>query len=75
MDVADGDHLRRKRLKVSAVLAAALPVIYLVSLPILGNDWGTDAVVAFGLWFGVLIAAVCYFMAGISTPKSPATTH
>jgi hypothetical protein len=75
MDVTDHDHLRRKRLKVSAILAASLPVIYLVSLPILGDDWGTDAVVAFSVWFAVLIAAVCYFIAGISTPKSLAATH
>ncbi len=75
MDVTDGDRLRRKRLKASAMLAASLPVIYLVSLPILGDDWGTDAKVAFSLWVAVLIAAVCYFVAGISTPKSPAATH
>jgi hypothetical protein len=75
MDDADGDGLRRKRLKVSAMLAASLPVIYLVSLPILGDHWGTDAKVAFGVWLAVLIAAACYFVAGISTPKSPATTH
>ena len=61
-----------QRLRTAAVLAASLPVIYLVSLPILGDQWGTDAVVAFGLWVGVLIAAVCYAIAGISTPKSRA---
>ena len=72
IDVVDGTRLRRKRLRTAAVLAASLPVIYLVSLPILGDHWGTDAVVAFGLWVGVLIAAVCYFIAGISTPKSRA---
>jgi hypothetical protein len=75
MDVSDCDRLRRKRLKVSAMLAASLPVIYLVGLPLLGDDWGTDAVVAFSVWFAVLIAAACYFIAGISTPKSPAATH
>ncbi len=75
MDVTDGGRLRRKRLKASALLAASLPVIYLVSLPILGDDWGTDAVVAFSVWFAVLITAACYFVAGISTPKSPAGTH
>ena len=74
MDVTDCDRLRRKRLKASAMLAASLPVIYLVSLPLLGDDWGTDAVVAFSVWFAVLIAAACYFVAGISTPKSPAAT-
>lgn len=72
IDVVNGTQLRRKRLRTAAVLAASLPVIYLVSLPILGDDWGTDAVVAFGLWVGVLIAAVCYVIAGISTPKARA---
>ena len=72
IDAVDGTRLRRKRLRTAAVLAASLPVIYLVSLPILGDQWGTDAVVAFGLWVGVLIAAVCYVIAGISTPKSRA---
>jgi hypothetical protein len=72
IDAVDGSRLRRKRLRTASVLAASLPVIYLVSLPILGNHWGTDAVVAFGLWVGVLIAAVCYAIAGISTPKSRA---
>ncbi len=69
IDVVDGTGLRHKRLRTASVLAASLPVIYLVSLPILGNDWGTDAVVAFGLWVGVLIAAVSYAIAGLSTPK------
>ena len=72
IDAVDGTRLRRKRLRTAAVLAASLPVIYLVSLPILGDQWGTDAVVAFGLWVGVLIAAVCYVIAGLSTPKSRA---
>jgi hypothetical protein len=72
IDAVDDTGLRRKRLRTASVLAASLPVIYLVSLPILGNHWGTDAVVAFGLWVGVLIAAVCYAIAGISTPKSRA---
>ena len=75
MDVTDHDHLRRKRLKASAILAASLPVIYLVSLPLLGDDWGPDAVVAFSVWFAVLIAAACYFIAGISTPKSRVATN
>ena len=70
IDAVDGTGLRRKRLRTASVLAASLPVIYLVSLPILGDQWGTDAVVAFGLWVGVLIAAVCYVIAGISTPRS-----
>src|SRR5687768_9095384 len=72
IDAVDDTGLRRKRLRTASVLAASLPVIYLVSLPILGNHWGTDAVVAFGLWVGVLIAAVCYAIAGISTPRSRA---
>lgn len=72
IDAVDGTRLRRKRLRTASVLGASLPIIYLVSLPILGNHWGTDAVVAFGLWVGVLIAAVCYAIAGISTPKSRA---
>ena len=72
IDAVDGTGLRRKRLRTASVLAASLPVIYLVSLPILGNQWGTDAVVAFGLWVGVLIAAVCYAIAGFSTPRSRA---
>jgi hypothetical protein len=72
IDAVDGTRLRRKRLRTAAVLAASLPVIYLVSLPILGDEWGTDAVVAFGLWVAVLIAAVGYVVAGISTPKSRA---
>ena len=74
IDIVDGTRLRRKRLRTAAVLAASLPVIYLVSLPILGDHWGTDAQVAFGLWVGVLIAAVCYFIVGISTPKSSAVS-
>jgi len=71
MDAVDASGLRRKRLRIAAVLAASLPVIYLVSLPILGDEWGTDAIVAFGLWTAVLIAAVSYFVSGIITPKSP----
>lgn len=70
MDAVDASRLRRKRLRIAAVLAVSLPVIYLVSLPILGDDWGTDAKVAFGLWTAVLIAAVSYFVSGITTPKS-----
>jgi hypothetical protein len=70
MDAVDASRLRRKRLRIAAALAVSLPVIYLVSLPILGDEWGTDATVAFGLWTAVLIAAVSYFVAGITTPKS-----
>ncbi len=70
MDVVDGDRLRRKRLRVAAILAGLLPVIYFVSLPILGDSWGADAVVAFAIWTAVLIAAVCYFIAGITTPRA-----
>ncbi|MDA0353143.1 MAG: hypothetical protein O3A10_13150 [Chloroflexi bacterium] len=71
LDAVDASRLRRKRLRIAAILAVSLPVIYLVSLPILGDEWGTDAVVAFGLWTAVLIAAVFYFVSGITTPKSP----
>ena len=71
MDAVDASRLRRKRLRIAAILAGLLPVIYLVSLPILGDEWGTDAIVAFGLWTTVLIAAVSYFVSGITTPKSP----
>ena len=70
MDAVDASRLRHKRLRIAAVLAGSLPVIYLVSLPILGDEWGTDAIVAFGIWTAVLIAAVSYFVAGITTPKS-----
>ena len=70
MDAVDASRLRRKRLRIAGVLAMSLPVIYLVSLPILGDEWGTDAIVAFGLWTAVLIAAVSYFVSGITTPKS-----
>ena len=73
MDPVGGTQLRRKRLRIAAVLAVSLPVIYLVSLPILGDQWGADAVVAFALWVAVLITAVGYFIAGISTPKSVAS--
>jgi hypothetical protein len=75
MDVVDASRFRRKRLRIAAVLAVSLPVIYLVSLPILGDEWGTDAVVAFGLWTAVLIAAVSYFVSGITTPKSRVTSR
>ncbi len=70
MDAVDASRLRHKRLRIATFLAVSLPVIYLVSLPILGDEWGTDAKVAFGLWTAVLIAAVSYFVAGITTPKS-----
>lgn len=70
MDAVDASRLRHKRLRIAAVLAVSLPVIYLVSLPILGDHWGTDAIVAFGLWTAVLIAAVSYFVSGITTPRS-----
>ena len=74
IDGVNGTGLRRKRLRTAAVLGASLPVIYLVSLPLLGDQWGADAGVAFGLWVGVLIAAVCYVIAGLSTPKSRAVS-
>jgi hypothetical protein len=74
MDVSKGNDMRRRRLRIATVLIASLPVIYLVSLPILGDSWGLDATIAFSLWFIVLIVAVCYFIAGISTPRSPVTS-
>jgi hypothetical protein len=70
IDPVNGTRLRHKRLMTAKVLGVLLPVIYLVSLPILGDDWGTDAVVAFGVWFLVLIGAVLYLIAGLNTPKS-----
>ena len=70
VDPVNGTRLRRKRLMTAAVLGVLLPVVYLVSLPILGDDWGTDAQVAFGVWFLVLIGAVVYLIAGLATPKS-----
>jgi hypothetical protein len=75
MDVVDGGLLRRRRLRIAAVLAGSLPVIYLVSLPILGDEWGADAVVAFGLWTAVLIVAVFYLVTGLLTPQAPAPGH
>jgi choline-glycine betaine transporter len=74
MDVRKGNDIRRRRLRIAGVLMASLPVIYLVSLPILGDSWGLDATIAFSLWFIVLIVAVGYFIAGISTPRSPVTS-
>ena len=71
MDVADGGRLRHKRLRIAAVLMVSLPVIYLISLPILGDEWGTDAVVAFGLWTAVLIVAVYFLITGLLTPQAP----
>lgn len=70
IDAVNGTELRRKRLRTAGVLAATLPFIYLVSLPILGDHWGTDALVAFSLWTVVLIVAVAYAIAGFTTPKS-----
>jgi hypothetical protein len=70
IDPVNGTRLRHKRLMTAAVLGVLLPVIYLVSLPILGDDWGTDAVVAFGVWILVMIGAVVYLIAGLATPKS-----
>jgi hypothetical protein len=70
IDPVNGTRLRHKRLMTAKVLGVLLPVIYLVSLPILGDDWGTDAVVAFGVWCVVLIGAVVYLIVGLNTPKS-----
>ena len=74
MDVSNGNNMRRRRLRIATALMASLPVIYLISLPILGESWGLDAIIAFSLWFIVLIVAVCYLIAGISTPRSPVTS-
>ncbi len=59
-----------KEQHTSTVLTAAIVVMACV-----GIAWGTDAKVAFSVCFAVLIAAACCFVAGISTPKSPAATH
>lgn len=75
LDTDGGSDLRRRRLTIATILTALLPVVYLVSLPILGDDWGADATVAFGLWFGVLITAVYFFIAGFNTPRRPAILH
>lgn len=73
MNAVTGSRIRRKRLTTAAVLTVSLPVIYLAAPAILGDDWGIDAVALFGLWVVVLIAAVVYFIAGITTPRTPAT--
>ncbi len=75
LDTHGGTDLRRRRLTIATILTALLPVVYLVSLPILGDDWGADATVAFGLWFAVLITAVYFFIAGFNTPRRPAIAH
>lgn len=73
MNAVTGSRIRRKRLTTAAVLTVFLPVIYVAAPAILGDDWGADAVALFGLWVVVLIAAVVYFIAGITTPRTPAT--
>jgi len=70
MDAVNGTRLRRKRLATAAVLALLLAVMYVVIPYLLGDHWGVDAIVAFSLWFVVLIAAISYFIAGITTPKA-----
>ena len=75
LDTHDGTDLRRRRLKIATILTALLPIVYLVSLPILGDDWGADAIVAFGLWFALLITAVYFFIAGFNTPRRPPIPH
>ena len=74
MDIGNSNNMRRRRLRIATALMASLPAIYLISLPILGESWGLDAIIAFSLWFIVLIVAVCYLIAGISTPRSPITS-
>lgn len=75
LDTHGGTDLRRRRLRIATVLTALLPIVYLVSLPILGDDWGADATVAFGLWFAVLITAVYFFIAGFNTPRRQPIPH
>jgi hypothetical protein len=73
MVAVNGHRVRRRRLTIAAVLAAALPVLYVAAPAILGDSWGADAVALFSLWVVLLIAAVVYFIAGITTPRTPAT--
>ena len=75
LDTHGGTDLRRRRLRIATILTALLPIVYLVSLPILGDDWGGDAIVAFGLWFAVLITAAYFFIAGFNTPRRPPIPH
>lgn len=70
MDTVNGSRARRKRLTTAAVLAVSLVVLYLAAPFILGDSWGADAIALFSLWFVVLIAAVVYFIAGITTRRS-----
>ena len=69
----NGSRMRRKRLTTAAVLAVSLVVIFFAGPLVLGDHWGIDAIALFGLWFVLLIAAVVYFIAGITTPRTPAT--
>lgn len=73
IDAVNGSRMRRKRLTTAAVLTVSLPVIFFAGPLILGDHWGIDAIALFGLWFVLLIAAVVYFIAGITTPRTPAT--
>lgn len=73
MDAVNGSRTRRKRLTTAAVLGVSLVVIYVAAPVILGDHWGIDAVVLASLWFVMLIAAVVYFIAGITTPRTPVT--
>ena len=73
MDAGNGSRMRRKRLTTAAVLAVSLVVIFFAGPLILGDHWGIDAIALFGLWFVLLIAAVVYFIAGITTKRTPAT--
>ncbi len=75
LDTHGGTDLRRRRLAIAKILTALLPIVYLVSLPILGDEWGADATVAFGLWIAVLITAVYFFIAGLNTPRRPPIPH
>jgi hypothetical protein len=73
MHAVNGARMRRKRLTTAAVLAVSLVVIFFAGPLVLGDHWGIDAIALFGLWFVLLIAAVVYFIAGITTPRTPAT--
>lgn len=54
--------------------SSCLVIIFVFAGPlILGDHWGIDAIALFGLWFVLLIAAVVYLIAGITTKSTPAT--
>jgi hypothetical protein len=75
MVVASGSDVRRRRLTIAGRLTVSLLVIWFAGPLILGDHWGIDAIALFGLWFVLFVAAVVYFIAGIATPRTPATQH